>query len=237
MRNYRVAICENESVQAQLLKKILEEYAQQIEIRFNIEVFESAEAFLFQYEEDKTIDLILLDIQLEEIDGLTMAEKLRVAHDQVKIIFITGLTERIRDGYRVEASDYLIKPIKKEQLFSVLNRVLKAQPADMPSIILPVADEQVKITTDTIICAEIAGRELTVTTTHGTYQIRLTMKELDKELNDPAFIAPDRSWLIHCGHIERVGKTAVTMDNRMTIPVSRRNQKAVTQAFIDYHRR
>ncbi|WP_373750108.1 LytR/AlgR family response regulator transcription factor [Jeotgalibaca porci] len=237
MRMYRVAICENELVQAQFLQKILEEYAQKQEIRFKSEVFESAEVFLFQYAEEKAVDLILLDIQMAEMDGLTMAEKLRAVQDQVKIIFITGLTEHIGDGYRVAASDYLIKPIKKEQLFNVLDRVLKTLPDAIPTIILPTADEQVKITIDSIICAEIVDRELTITTTSGTYKTRLTMKQLNKELNDPAFIVPDRSWLIHCGHIERVRKTAVIMDNGMSIPVSRRNQKTVMQAFIDFHRR
>lgn len=134
MRMYRVAICENELVQAQFLQKILEEYAQKQEIRFKSEVFESSEVFLFQYAEEKAVDLILLDIQMAEMDGLTMAEKLRAVQDQVKIIFITGLTEHIGDGYRVAASDYLIKPIKKEQLFNVLDRVLKTLPDAIPTI-------------------------------------------------------------------------------------------------------
>lgn len=237
MQRYTVAICENEKVQALLLKKLLEEYAQHQEIQFQLSIFESAEAFLFDYEENKAIDLILLDIQMNKIDGLTMAEKIRACHDQVKIIFITGLTEHIGAGYRVEASDYLIKPVKKNQLYAALDRVLYTLPSESKTLILPTEDEQVKIAVDSIICAEVCGREVQVTTTTNTYLVRKTMQELKKEVNDLAFIVPDRSWLIHCSHIERVGKTEVTMDNGMIVPISRRNVKAVNQAFINYYRR
>lgn len=237
MKRYSVAICENEEVQALLLKKLLEEYGQQQEIQFKLSIFESAEAFLFDYEENKAIDLILLDIQMNKIDGLTMAEKIRASHDQVKIIFITGLTEHIGAGYRVEASDYLIKPVKKDQLYAALDRVLQALPSESQTLILPTTDEQVKIEVDAIVCAEVFGREVQLTTTSNTYLVFKNMQELKKEVNSPAFIVPERSWLIHCGHIERVGKTEVIMDNGMSIPISRRNVRAVNQAFINYYRR
>lgn len=237
MQRYTVAICENEEVQALLLKKLLEEYAQQQEIQFQLTIFESAEAFLFEYEENKAIDLILLDIQMNKIDGLTMAGKIRASHDQVKIIFITGLTEHIGAGYRVEASDYLIKPVKRDQLYAALDRVLHALPSESKSLILPTEDEQVKVEVDSIVCAEVLGREAQLTTTTNTYLIRKSMQELKKEVNDSAFIVPERSWLIHCGHIERVGKTEVMMDNGIAVPLSRRNVKAVNQAFINYYRR
>ena len=237
MRSYTVAICENEEVQALFLKKLVEEYAQQHSIQFQLTLYESAEAFLFEYEENKTIDLILLDIQMNDIDGLTMAEKIRASHDQVKIVFITGLTEHIGAGYRVEASDYLIKPVKKEQLYAAVDRVLLALPTKTRTLIFPTADEQVKVAVDSIVYAEVVGREVKLTTTNKSYLIRKTMQELKKELNDSAFIVPERSWLIHCGHIERVGKIEVIMDNGMTVPISRRNVKAVNQAFINYYRR
>ena len=237
MRSYTVAICENETVQALLLEKVLEEYAAEQDIHFLVSIFESAEAFLFQYEEEKNVDLILLDIQMNEMDGLTMAEKLRAVHDQVKIIFITGMTEHIGAGYRLEASDYLIKPIKKEQLFAVLKRILASVPQEERYLILSTEEGQVKIAVDSIICAEVSGRELTLTTTTRTHQLRWTMQELKNQLQDEAFVVPDRSWLVHCGHMERVGKNDILMDNGILVPVSRRNAKAVTQAFIEYYRR
>lgn len=237
MRSYTVAICENETVQALLLEKVLEEYAAEQDIHFRVSIFESAEAFLFQYEEEKNVDLILLDIQMNEMDGLTMAEKLRAVHDQVKIIFITGMTEHIGAGYRLEASDYLIKPIKKEQLFAVLKRILASVPQEERYLILSTEEGQVKIAVDSVICAEVSGRELTLTTTTGTHQLRWTMQELKNQLQDEAFVVPDRSWLVHCGHMERVGKNDILMDNGISVPVSRRNAKAVTQAFIEYYRR
>lgn len=238
MQRYTIAICENEEVQALYIQKLLKEYAEQHQLHIDLPLFESAEAFLFEYETDKAVDLILLDIQMSEMTGLEMAEKLREKHDQVKIIFITGMTEHIGDGYRVEASDYLVKPITKERFFAVLDRVIQTIPQEIRTVIFTnTAGEQVKVAMNDVVAAEVSGREIAITTTNETFGIRSSMSELKKELDETVFVAPDRSWLVHCGHIERVQKTELIMDNGMTIPVSRRNAKPVTQAFIDFHRR
>lgn len=237
MRSYTLAICENEKVQAQFIQKILQEYAEANKLHFYLPIFESAEAFLFEYAENKEVDLLFLDIQMNEMDGLSLADTLRQQLDQVKIIFITGLTEHIGEGYRVAASDYLIKPIKKEQLFTVVERVLNSVPKESSYLIINYEDEQIKVAAESIICAEIMGRELFIRTIERDYLIKSTMQELAKQLDEEQFIQTNRSWLVNCQHIERVKKTEVIMDNGMEIPISRRNSKVVTQAFINYFRK
>ena len=159
MQTYTLAICENELIQAKFIQKILADYAAERGIQFHLPIFESAEAFLFEYAENKAVDLLFLDIQMEELDGVALAEKIRETVDQLKIVFITGMTERIGEGYRVSASDFLIKPVKKDQLYAVLDRVLTTIPKEEAVIILPIEDEQVKLPLSSLICAEIVGKE------------------------------------------------------------------------------
>lgn len=75
MQTYTLAICENELIQAKFIQKILADYAAERGIQFHLPIFESAEAFLFEYAENKAVDLLFLDIQMEELDGVALAEK------------------------------------------------------------------------------------------------------------------------------------------------------------------
>jgi DNA-binding LytR/AlgR family response regulator len=237
LQTYTLAICENELIQAKFIQKILADYAAERGIQFHLPIFESAEAFLFEYAENKAVDLLFLDIQMEELDGVALAEKIRETVDQLKIVFITGMTERIDEGYRVSASDFLIKPVKKDQLYAVLDRVLTTIPKEEAVIILPIEDEQVKLPLSSLICAEIVGKELVITTTTSTYSLKTSMQDFMKQLDNKQFIQTNRNWLINCQHIERVKKSEVIMANELVIPISRRNSKDVAQAFISYFRK
>lgn len=86
------------------------------------DTFTSAENFLFHYAEESDYDILLLDIEMGDMDGVTMAKQLRKNNDIVQIVFITGYSDYISEGYEVAALHYLMKPVKEEKLCSVLDR-------------------------------------------------------------------------------------------------------------------
>lgn len=117
---YRIAICDDEQLDIKYIKELLHIWQEETNISLQIETFTSAESFLFNYAEDKLYDIILLDIELGGMDGVTMAKKIRKENKTVQIIFISGYSDYIAEGYEVEALHYLLKPVNKEKLFSVL---------------------------------------------------------------------------------------------------------------------
>lgn len=74
----------------------------------------SAEAFWFQYEEEKDYEILLLDIEMEQMNGIELATKLRTDDETIQIIFITGYPDYIAQGYEVAALHYLMKPVCAE---------------------------------------------------------------------------------------------------------------------------
>ena len=116
-----VTICEDNAEQTELLISFVCEWAKFSKIKVSIASYDSAESFLFAYESDKQVDVLLLDIQMKELDGVTPAKQLRREGSQMQIVFITGLPDFIADGYDVSALHYLIKPVCTEKLFTVLD--------------------------------------------------------------------------------------------------------------------
>ena len=85
----RIAICDDEEVQRQLLAEYLREWADTVHLLLETVSYPNAESFLFQWEEDKDFDLLILDIEMGQINGVELAMKLRENDEQIPILFIT----------------------------------------------------------------------------------------------------------------------------------------------------
>ena len=115
----KAAVCDDSRADADYVMSLVKSWADQRGISLALSDFPSAEAFLFAYEDDADWDLLLLDIEMGAIDGVTLARQLRRSNETVQIIFITGYSDYIAEGYEVSALHYLLKPLQPEKLFSV----------------------------------------------------------------------------------------------------------------------
>lgn len=119
---YGIAICDDSEADREYLSDLVSRWAREAGHTAEIAAFDSAEQFLFCYEEKSDYDILLLDIEMGEMDGVTMVKILRRENDTVQIVFITGYSEYIAEGYEVAALHYLMKPVREDRLFSVLDR-------------------------------------------------------------------------------------------------------------------
>ncbi len=121
---YRAAICDDIPADITYLDTMLKKWADDTGTAIQIESFLSAEAFLFQYEDNKSYDILFLDIEMGKMSGMELAKKIRQKNRAVQIIFITGYMEYIAEGYDVEALHYLLKPVTEIKLRDVLVRAV-----------------------------------------------------------------------------------------------------------------
>lgn len=140
-----VAICDDEENEIEYLKYAVEDWAKKEDIITNIETYASAESFLFQYEECKNYQILLLDVEMSGMSGIDLAKKIRQNQDNVEIIFITSHFEFIGVGYEVDALHYLVKPVKAGKMEEVLSKAKCKIEAGEPSIIIHYEGEVVKL--------------------------------------------------------------------------------------------
>ena len=100
---YKVAICDDNQQETRFLESLVQAWAARNEYRVHTDLFPSAEAFLFQYEEKKDYDILLLYIEMGEMDGVALAKLVRKDNETVQIVFVTGYSEYISEGYDVAA--------------------------------------------------------------------------------------------------------------------------------------
>ena len=229
--NLNIAICDDSIIDSNYVKELVINWSTNRKCQVNINVFTSAEAFLFHYEENKNYDVLLLDIEMGKMDGVTLARKIRRSNKSVQIIFITGYSDYIAEGYEVEALHYLMKPLKEEKLYDVLERALSKVIQNEKSIILNLSDEIVRIPLHEIIYIDVDRNYITVHA-NQEYIIKKTLSEIEKEL-DERFFRIGRSAIVNLKFISRITKQDVFLSNGVVLQLPRGMYEALNRAIIN----
>ncbi len=229
--NYKIAICDDSTADPNYIKDMTRCWAAEGRYVLHIDTFVSAESFLFHYAEHKDYDILLLDIEMEGMDGISLAKKLRQENDQVQIVFVTGFPDFMAQGYEVSALHYLLKPLEEEALCRVLDRAAANLKKADRSVIFTVDGEALRLDVREIMSAEALAHFCRINTLRGQFEVRQNFSELAEKLGE-GFIRTHRSYLVQVACIRRISKTEVILDNWEKVPLSRSNYHAVNQAFI-----
>ena len=121
----KVAICDDEQINLNILTDLLTEYGKSKSVSFMVHKYVNGLNLLKQLESNQRYDIILLDIEMESIDGITLAEKIREYDMKAPIVYITNYQDYWKKAYKVHAFQFMVKPIKKDELFKTLDDFFK----------------------------------------------------------------------------------------------------------------
>lgn len=232
---YKIAICDNDAAQRDHLAKIVGEWARQGRYAIEIKAYPNAEAFLFDYDAEKDFDVLLLDIEMDGMDGVTLAKELRQGNEALHIVFITGYPDYIAEGYDVAALHYLMKPVKREKLAEVLGRAVQIGKKTSPSLLVITDRETLRILYDDIYYAESQGHYMSFHTAKEEYRLRMTVSEALEKLGE-GFYRCSRSYVVGLRHVSRITKSEVMLENQVSLPLGRGLYNEMNQKLISYVR-
>ena len=227
---YKIAICDDSDVDRQYILNIVNRWADAVGHIVHMETFSSAENFMFHYSQENDYDILLLDIEMGAMDGVTMAKQLRKNNDTLQIIFITGYSDYISEGYEVAALHYLIKPVKEEKLCTVLDRAAEKLSKNEKVLNFEISGEMIRVPIYQIRYAEVFGNYVTIHALSDV-TVKMTLGELEKQL-DERFYRVGRSAIVNLTQINRVTKAEIKLNDGITVPIPRGAYDGVNQAII-----
>lgn len=229
--NYKIAICDDLDADRRYVLNMVNKWAGNAGHTVQTDLFASAESFLFHYAEKNDYDILLLDIEMGAMDGVTMAKQLRKNNETVQIVFITGYSDYISECYEVAALHYLMKPVKEEKLCSVLDRAAEKVSKNEKVLNFEIGGEMVRIPIYQIRYADVFGNYVTI---HALSEItvKMTLGELEKTL-DERFYRAGRSTIVNLTQIIRVTKTEIKLNDGTSIPLPRGAYDGVNRAIIN----
>ena len=231
---YKIAICDDSPRDVVYIENILNTWALERQLSITLEVFPSAESFLFRYAEEKGFDILLLDIEMGGMDGVALAKKIREGNQTVQIVFITGFADYMAEGYEVSALHYLMKPVKKEKLCTVLDRAAAGLTKVSTVLLLPVAGEMLRLAVEQIQYVEAFSHSVSIHTEKKTFEVKLSISEMEQRVRE-GFVRCHRSYLVNLKYVARISKKEVFLDDGKTLPLSRNAASAVNRAFVKYY--
>ncbi|MCD8159642.1 MAG: LytTR family DNA-binding domain-containing protein [Clostridiales bacterium] len=228
----RVAVVEDDAAARRQLKEYLLRYEREQEEPLRISEFSSGleitEAYTACY------DLILMDIQMNYMDGMQTAQWIRERDQTVIIIFITNLAQFAIEGYKVDALDYLLKPV---QYFAFSQAMQKAvsRIRQNATFFLHLMQESRMIRLDVadIGYIESQGHNVVYHTAEGTYTERGSLKSLEDKLAGQHFCRCNSCYLVNLAQVEQVDQNRVTVSGQ-TLQISRSRRKGFMEALTAY---
>lgn len=229
--NWKIAICDDCDADRQYVLHMVNRWAVEAGHSIQAQIFSSAEQFLFHYTAEQDYDILLLDIEMGTMDGVTMAKQLRKSNDSVQIIFITGYSDYISEGYEVAALHYLLKPVKEDKLRAVLDRAAEKLFKNEKVLHFASGGEMVRVPIYQIRYADVFGNYVTVHA-QSDVTVKMTLGELENQLDD-RFYRAGRSCIVNLTQICRVTKTEIKLNDGTAIPLPRGAYEGVNRAIIN----
>ena len=219
----RIAIVEDEEHYIVELKQYLVEYQKTLGEEFDITIYRDGDGITAKYQAQ--FDIILMDIQMKFVDGMTAAEEIRKVDSEVVIIFITNMTQYAIRGYEVDALDYILKPVSYFAFSQKLARAIaRIKRKESTYVTIPVKGGIVRLNTADIYYIESAGHNLIYHSASGTHMSSGTMKSVEEQFEKLNFSRGNKCYLINLEHVEGIkDKCAVIKGEQLQLSRPRLN--------------
>lgn len=230
----RIAIAEDDPLGVETLVAHLDRYRHDRDERFTIRAFPDGAALLQDYRPEW--DLLLLDIEMPEVDGMSAARKIREVDPEVLIIFITSSPHYAVSGYEVGALSYVLKPVTYSAFASELTRVLRhLRSRERRPLLLTTTDGQRRrIDLAAIEHIESLKHQVSICTAEDRHVVATTMRALEEELTDQGFFRIHSGYLVNLQHVMGVEGSDARMRNGAVVPISRARKKDFLAALTSY---
>nr|WP_325211750.1 LytTR family DNA-binding domain-containing protein [uncultured Oscillibacter sp.] len=176
------------------------------------------------------LDLVFLDIEMGELDGMETARRLRSSDEGLGLVFVTGYTDYVFDGYSVGALGYLMKPPKPEQLDRVLDRAAEARLREGDKAFLCRSGETLyRIPKKTILYFASDRRQVTCVAANRTYVFYGKLDDVERDVGED-FVRVHQRYLVRTASVDRMEGSQVFVGDA-AIPVSRACRSAALAAL------
>ncbi len=226
------AIVEDDAHDMELLKGYLDKYARERQQKFSIREFTDGEDIVNGY--TATYDLILMDIEMKFMDGMQAARAIRELDQKVELIFITNMPQYAIQGYKVNALDYMLKPVSYFAFAASMDKALaRIGDETKPFVVINTKGGKMKLDEDEITYLEVLDHTLFYHTTNGDYEAKGTLRDAAAQLDPNRFYFCNRCYLVNLDFVEQYAGNTITV-NGDTVTVSRSRRKPFLNALNEW---
>lgn len=190
-------------------------------------------------------DILFLDIQMPEMDGMETARELRKRDRQMMIIFVTVTEDYVFQSFDVGAFHYLVKPFEDKKLTEVLQNAVRQfkeknmehanKKKELPSLMVISKGEHIAIPLKDIVYAEVFNRKIIIHTMDTQIEYYGKMKELVKKTGEN-FYRPHRAYLINFNFVRKYNAAIIYLEKGQ-VPIAKQNYQDFVKNYLRFNQR
>lgn len=242
-----IAIIEDNDTHRSLEDMIVKKWFESRNVLGKTFLFLDSNKFLFSLD-DMKYDLLLVDIMMPNMNGMELTKSLREKNEDIEVCFVTGEASFVFDGYKVSALDYILKPIKEEELFKALDKAYKRLKRESYKLIVEAFGSLITVDTEDIILIEAQNKDIVFYISDRKNSRESIRKLISKNTLDyfynkilelPTkvnFSMPHRSYICNLNFILKVDKKEVSIDGLNPIPIARGRKDEFMQSYFKFLR-
>jgi len=237
-----IALCDDEQEQLSLIDGMLRQYnVLHPELNLRVWAFSSGAALLEHMRISGAFDLYLLDVIMPGEDGIQLGLKIRESDQCGRIFYLTSSADYAVDSYLPKASCYLLKPVKKERLFTALDEEVESWAQNHRAFItVKTRNGLQRLSVYAIVYGELVGRCVQYHLSDGSIVTGMSLRTSFREavsplLNYPQFVLCAASFFVNLSFVEMVEPRGLRLRRGGVLPLSRTLRTEVTNQWLDYH--
>lgn len=234
----RIVICDDNLQDLNQAEHLLRSYSDSHPERvLDLLVFHHPDDFLCAFELDPMIHLVLMDMVLPFVSGIQVAKAIRLRNPDVQILCTSSSKDFAIESYSVKAINYLLKPMKQETLFPILDELWNTlNQQDQPRLILSDRESITSISLFRIAYVEVVGHRLLI---HLRNRVVMTQTGSLKALlplfrQDPHFIQTHKSYLVNLNAVSGIRESDFVMADQQAVPIARSAYKKIKTIYLEH---
>ena len=227
-----IAIVDDEPGYVTQLQQYFDKYIEESGESIKLSFFSDGDAIVHKYRSQ--FDIILMDVEMKFMDGMSAAEEIRKIDSEVVIIFITNMPQYAIRGYAVEALDYLLKPLSYFAFSQCIGKAISRMKNRMSRpFAVNIKGGAARLDARDIYYVESRGQSMIYHTAQGEFESASTMKEIEESLRDIGFFRASKWYLINLAHVDSFRDLNVILGGH-SLSVSRSRKKELMEALTAY---
>jgi len=236
---YNVAICDDEKYYRDYIKGLVIKYFDGLQLEYHLEIFEAGTDLCMDGLENKQFDIVFLDVNMKEMDGIETAKYIRKNNSNAFIVFITAFVSFSPEGYKVNAIRYILKDNRNfEAAFTeCLDTIFEKMDINKIKIKFDFIEGEKEVFIDDIIFIEsrlhklvfeMRGKEIKKYTLYGK------LDDIELLLEQYGFLRLHQSYLANIKYIVQLNNYRAVLTTSKDLPIPKQKFKEIKEAFIEY---